>query len=511
MTRTKKLASVTAKPQKRSLKLPLIMAGVFAGLFFVCFFTYRFLFPPEGSSPVESPLPELTAEEQLSAAIAEAEQARKESVQDSPVTVYAGEEELSALYSGTLYNGVPYGTGFYKFSTPWAWTFSGSLTNGCISTGQVTDYPFAFALEEESASSKYTGNLVGGMPKGEGTFEVTSGEDVITLQGHYDADKSFSGIVTNFPLTFGYNGFVFEGRYTGALLSNLPEGEGHYTCEGEQYYSYSGLWSGGSPVGPGELSTNCASFSADDGTSFLAVYHGGIEDSQFSGQGEMTIGSESTGGYFYSGTFDDGAFSGQGKLVCYNPSGSGFTYEGGFSAGVYDGRGSLIFDNQDVIHYVGNFENGSFRPTLPDLLTALCSTGGSAFELTDQVMDFVTSHQEGLLSRRTDDLYFGSGFSYDKYSQSPENPDDRCFKTSVKLVQVTEYDESSFGFPVTELLGFSSGGLYVYYGYYFGTLPNVESGDTVKITAYPLGFSAYKDVSGNSIPSVRFVAFDVSR
>ena len=97
MTRTKKLASVTPKPQKHSLKLPLITAGVFAGLFIACFFIYRFLFPPEGSSPVESPLPELTAEEQLSAAIAEAEQARKESVKDSPVTVYAGEEELSAL------------------------------------------------------------------------------------------------------------------------------------------------------------------------------------------------------------------------------------------------------------------------------------------------------------------------------------------------------------------------------------------------------------------------------
>lgn len=511
MTRTKKPASVTVKPKKNSRKLALIMAGVFAGLFIVCFFTYRFLFPPEGSPAVESPLPELTAEERLSAAITEAEQAREESVRDCPVTVYAGDVELSALYSGTMYDGIPYGTGYYKFSTPWAWSFSGSLQGGQLSSGRVTDYPFIFNLEDEQSTSKYTGDLVGGMPKGEGTFEVTSGADVITLQGHYDDETHFTGTVTNFPLTFGYNGFVFEGRYTGALLSNLPEGEGQYTCEGKQYYSYSGLWSGGSPVGPGELSTNCAAFSSDDGTSFLAVYHGGIESGQFSGQGEMTIGSESTGGYFYSGTFCDGAFSGKGKLICYDPSGSGYTYEGGFSAGSYDGQGSLIFDNEDVIHYIGNFENGTFRPTLPELLRALSSAGGSAFEPTDQVMDFITSHQEDFLTHRTDGLYFGSGFSYDKYAQSQDNPDDRSFRTSVRLVQVTEYDESSFGFPVTELLGYSSGGLYVYYGYYFGTLPDVESGDTVKITAYPLGFSAYKDVSGNSISAVRFAAFDVSR
>lgn len=506
-----KKTPAAGKQKKKNLKLSAIIAGIALALLAVCFFTYRFLFPADAPSSAAASDVEPGTEETLANAIEELEAARKKTVKDLPITVYAGEQEISALYSGTLYDGVPYGTGDFEFSGPeWNWTFSGTLLNGQISTGKVKDYPFAFNLGDDDSFSKYTGSLVGGMPRGEGFFEVTSGEDVITLEGSYDSENSFTGTVTNFPLTFGYNGFVFEGRYTGELCSDLPEGDGQYSSEGENYYSYSGLWSGGSPSGPGELSTNCASFSSGDGSSYIAVYNGGIENGQFSGEGEMTIGDETSGGYSYSGTWKDGAFSGEGRLVCHDPSGRGYTYEGGFSAGAYNGEGRLIFDDENIIRYIGHFENGAFRPSVADLICAFSSTGSSSFELSEHVKDYISLHQEALLAHSSEDLNFGSGFSYDKYAADASNPDDRCFETSIRLVQKIEYPASSFGFPVAELIGYSGEGRYVYYGYYFGELPDVESDDIVRITAYPIGFSPYRDASGHEIPALRFAAFKVN-
>ena len=487
MKKTEKSASGRRKNNR--LKVAAIISGIALALIALCVFTYRFVFPADSAAPGA---------------------ARMETVSDYPLTVYAGDIELSALYSGTLCDGAPYGTGDYVFSGPdRSWAFSGALSDGRIGTGEVTDYPYVFSLEDENASSRYTGRLVDGLPQGEGSFEVRSGDDVITLEGSYDSDSRFSGTVKNFPLTFGYNGFVFDGRYSGELLENLPEGEGQYVFEGENYYSYSGLWSGGSPVGPGRLSTNCASFSSGDGSSYVATYDGEIENGQFSGTGEMTIGDESSGGYFYSGTWDDGSFSGEGKLICYDPSGSGYTYEGGFSAGAYDGEGSLVFDDRSIISYIGHFENGAFRPTVSELLSDFGTAGSGSYELTEQVKSFIDSHQDALLSHSSEGLYFGSGFSYEKFAVDGENPDDRCFSTSIRLVQKSEYPPSAFGFPVTELIGYLGEGKYVYYGYYFGELPDVEPDDIVRITAYPLGFSSYRDVSGHEIQALRFAAFKV--
>lgn len=511
MKNTKKAAAGTGSGGKIStLKTAAVIAGITVVLVFICFFVYRFIFPEEFSQPVETSAAELSEEEKLADAFAGIEQSRKETVRDYPMEVYAEGIELSALYSGILYDGAPYGSGTYRFLGPdWEWTCIGTLKDGCISGGQVTDYPFIFELEDENSFSRYTGTLVNGMPKGEGEYEIVSGDDVIRLHGSYNSEKEFTGSVENYPLVFGYNDLVFEGRYTGELRADSPHGEGRFSAEGEYYYEYSGTWSGGNPVGPGTLSTNCASFSTGEDSGFIAIYRGGIENSRFSGEGEMIIGDEASGGYYYSGGWKEGAFSGEGKLVCFDPSGGGYTYEGSFSEGAYDGYGKLIFDDERVIKYIGNFEKGNYRPAVSELLSAFCSAGSGSFELSGQVKSFLSSHQEDLLAHKTDDLYFGSGFSYENYSQTGSNPDDRCFQTSFVLVQKTEYDSSSFGFPVSELLGYSGGGRSVYYGYYFGSL-DAESGSIVLITAYPVGFSSYTDASGNIIPALRFAAFEAA-
>ncbi len=512
MRKAKKTASRSSSGDKNSTgKIIILTAAVTAALMLVCFFTYRFLFPGEISTPAEARAAEVSGERKYEDESSAPGMAGQETVKDYPITVYAGDNELSALYSGKLVNGAPYGSGTYRFSGPDGdWSFIGTLKDGCISGGQVTDYPYVFELEDENSRSSFTGTLVGGIPKGDGTFEIVSGDDVIRLQGYYNSEKKFSGTVENYPLSFGYNDFIFEGRYTGELRFDFPDGEGEFRSEGENYYLYSGTWSSGSPVGPGTLFTNCASFSSSDGSNYLAVYNGGIENSQFSGEGDMTIGDEVSGGYSYSGGWKDGAFSGKGTLICYDPTGNGYTYEGNFSEGAYNGEGRLIFDNPNVIKYIGSFENGNFRPNPSELITAFCSAGSSSAEFTEQVRNYLKSHQESLLTHKTDDLYFGSGFSYESYSQTESNTDDRCFSTTVILLQKTEYDASVFGYPVTELLGYANGGRYVYYGYYLGSLSDAESGDIIRITAYPLCFSSYTDAAGNKVPALRFAAFEVS-
>ena len=511
MDKQKKTAAMSGAVKTNKLRVAAIAAGAAAVLLAVCFFTYRFLFPEEASAPGGEPPVALTADEMLAGAAAEAEAARKKTVQDYPLTVYAGEEELSALYSGALYNGVPYGSGYFKFSGPEGeWVFSGDLKNGNLNSGQVTDYPFAFDLSDSNATSKYTGKLAGGMPKGEGLFEVIDDAGVMTLHGSFDDGSNFTGTVENYPLAFSYNAVAFDGRFTGGLVSGIPEGDGQYTGKSESgnYYDFSGAWQNGNPVGPGRLSTDCASFTGGDGTDYIAVYNGGIEDSCFSGEGDMTIGDEASGGYSYHGGWKDGAFSGEGKLICYDPSGSGYTYEGGFSGGAYHGYGKLVFDDENIIKYIGNFEHGSFRPTVTDLMEAFSTAGSSPFTLNEQVRDYLSAHGDALLSHNTEGLNFGSGFSYENYITSGDNQGDRCFTTTLKLVQKSEYDASAFGYPVTELLGFSNNHMYTYYGYYFGSLSAVKDDGFVELTAYPIGTSYLRDNAGNDVPVLRFVAFE---
>lgn len=511
MDKHKKTAAKSGAGKANQLPVAAIAAGAAAVLLAVCFFTYRFLFPEEASAPAGEQPVALTADEMLNNAIAEAEAARKQTVQDYPLTVYAGEEELSALYSGPLVNGVPFGSGYYKFSGPEGeWAFSGDLKNGNLNSGQVTDYPFAFQLSDSNAVSRYTGKLSGGMPKGEGFFEITGDDGVMTLRGSFDDGSNFTGTVENYPLAFSYNAVAFDGRYTGGLAAGLPEGEGQYTGKsaGGNHYDFSGFWQSGNPVGPGRLVTDRASFTNGDGTEFVAVYDGEIENSCFSGKGEMTIGDEATGGYSYRGDWKDGAFSGEGKLICFDPSGGGYTYEGGFSGGAYHGYGKLIFDDKNLIKYIGNFEYGSYRPTVSELMEAFSTAGSSPFTLNEQVRDYLAAHSDALLSHNTEGLNFGSGFSYVNYITSGDNPDDKCFTTTLKLVQKTEYDASAFGYPVTELLGFTNNGMYTYYGFYFGSLAAVEDDAFLTLTAYPVGISYLHDSAGNSVPVLRFVAYE---
>ena len=198
-----------------------------------------------------------------------------------------------------------------------------------------------------------------------------------------EMDGAVSGDVENYDLTIFVNGEETECLYTGKLASGKTVGEGHYEFlneEGEAW-TYDGtclrnnIWTGSTVNQPVEF-----------------------------GDGE----------YSYSGTYTGellrGVQEGQGTLTVTVNNGFGWTYTGGWKNGSYDGYGELIYDNENIIKYIGNFESGQFRPTLTQLVSALNSGGNNKSELSQHALSFIEEHESDFRNRNTD------AFEFERYN-----------------------------------------------------------------------------------------------
>ena len=267
--------------------------------------------------------------------------------------------------------------------------------------------------------------------------------------------------------------------YTGMINSDGEcTGEGHYETENDD-----------------------GSMCVFEGTSLSnRFYNGTIENYPiYYGNSQLQYIS------YYTGALANGLPDGKGTLTL-SGTGNDFTYSGSWSAGKYDGYGELIYSDSNIMEYKGNFKDGTFRPTFSQLVNALCSTG--TFEMTPGASEYVSENESAFLDHDSSNANFDTGLIV-MYNKSAENPDNRSFKTSISVVQKTEYPEETFGYPITEILGYSESEKMIYYGYYFGYSDSIAEGEDVTITGYPLGYGNYYESAGNETVALRFLAYEV--
>ena len=271
--------------------------------------------------------------------------------------------------------------------------------------------------------------------------------------------------------------------YTGAL----DEDE---SCKGEGHY---------------EIENNDGTVCIFDGESYSHHLYTGVVENFPIYYGNSNLKYVS----YYSGQLQKGKPHGEGTLVVSGTGGSDFTYTGSWVDGKYNGYGELIYSDPNLMECKGNFRQGSFRPSFIELIDALCSPG--TFEMSEGAREYLIENEEQLLDNsKIENLYMGSGFDYDTYKLNGENPDNRCFKTSIHIVQAIEYPKETFGIQFTEILGYADAGNRVYYGYYFGESDGLSEGDEIRLTAYPIGYGPYNESVAGDQKALRFVAYDIS-
>lgn len=416
-------------------------------------------------------------------------------------------KDITAYYTGAMVENKPFGEGIYEFEdTHGPWSFIGSLENGIFANGIMTDYPYTMSFEDDQCYSKYTGQFKNSQPAGEGTYTIVTYGNTAVLEGNYDPQSGFSGLASQLSMSFVYNGVSFSGVYTGEYLNGQPNGNGNFKSEGDLFFYYDGTWNQGSIVGPGQLHTNNAQMNIN-GSLARAEYSGHIENGCFNGEGTISINQGDTH-YTYSGNWLNNTYNGKGMLSVSSAESIDYTYDGFWKEGVYDGEGTLIYDNDDIIKYIGNFTKGEFRPTFTQLITCLCSSENSKVMLADHTLQYIEEFQTDFIEHTATDANFD--FSYDAYAKLQNEENSLCFAASVKIIQAREYYTDVFGYPVTEFIG-SDNEERVYYGYYIGYFDDIKSGDTARITAYPIGYVSYKNQEGKEIPALRFLAYDVQK
>lgn len=417
-------------------------------------------------------------------------------------------KELDAYYTGALQGSKPLGEGIYEFDdTHGPWSFAGTVENGVFTDGIMTDYPYTINFTDTNSYSRYTGPFHDSMPSGNGIYIIYTDGNTAVLEGHYDQEKGFSGKVSKLTMTFEYNEVSFPGLYSGEYIDGQPNGQGHFASESDLFFRYDGKWDNGTVIGPGRLHTNNARISIN-GSTTRAEYNGQIDNGGFNGAGSMTVKREGGIAYQYSGNWLNNMYSGKGKLSVSGPDNTGYSYDGYWKDGVYDGEGSLIYDSDNIIKYIGHFENGNFRPTFTQLITCLCSAENSKVALADHTLRYIDQHQTDFVNHFATKIGSLSDFSYWEYVKSQSEENSRCFTVKLKIIQSKEYDTDVLGYPVTEFIGTDDENK-VYYGYYIGYFNTIKSGDTATVTAYPISYSSYISQDGSEVPSLRFLAYSV--
>lgn len=171
----------------------------------------------------------------------------------------------------------------------------------------------------------YTGDMVVGVPQGEGAYTWDNGDYYI---GSWE-----NGIRTGKGKFIWVNGDVYEGDFV----------EGERTGKGKLVFSngdvYEGDFVNGERIGKGI-------YRWSNGNS----YEGDFIDDERTGKGVYITAD----GNIYEGDFEKGMFDGKGKYTWSN----GDSYEGDFIDNVRTGKGIYTWSNGDV--YEGGFKDNKF-------------------------------------------------------------------------------------------------------------------------------------------------------
>jgi hypothetical protein len=200
---------------------------------------------------------------------------------------------------------------------------------------------------DEKTQVKYEGEIVDGVPNGEGTENFPNGQ------------KYFGEFKDGLPNGQGIKTFPNGWKYVGESKDGKRHGQGTFTWSDGR--KYEGEWNGGLFYGKG-------TYTFPDGRKYVGEWKDGKKHGQGTDtfpDGKKYVGEYKNGkiwngqgtdsfpdGREYVGEFKNGKKNGQGTLTFFN----GDKYVGEFKDGLQNGQGTFTFS--DGRKYVGEFKNG---------------------------------------------------------------------------------------------------------------------------------------------------------
>ena len=223
-----------------------------------------------------------------------------------------------------------------------------------------------------------------------------------------------SRTVSDYPLTINNNDIQIEGKFTGTLVNDVPEGEGTFTSDDtDSVFSYTGLWENGKFTGEGYLK--------DDN------YTVHFSDLDRTGK--------------YDGQVMNGIPSGEGTFTAENDDHITYTYIGQWADGTWNGQGVQKFESDQYYVRTGNFTNGEFNPSKLEYIKSMGDYEEMRFSPTEKAEEFITAHEN--LFPAADKLLLGDSLdenlTYKELIKSPDKYGDKVVKLSgYEILQIWE-------------------------------------------------------------------------
>ena len=156
----------------------------------------------------------------------------------------------------------------------------------------------------------------------------------------------------------------FEGKYTGELVNGLPDGNGKFTGSDKDGHTvtYTGGFLAGEFSGEGSVEYIHAN-------TVTVTIEGSWEENKCSGKCIKEIKYDNGENWLYDGEWKDGMLNGQGS-VNVKASESDWSYEGGWIEGSWHGQGThtIKYKNGDSTVYEGEYKvgklNGKVKQTI---------------------------------------------------------------------------------------------------------------------------------------------------
>ncbi len=415
-------------------------------------------------------------------------------VENESLNYKMSDSNIIVTYSGMLTDGVPSGDCFAVIETNGQrWEYIGAIGNGTFSgEATVKEMPFAYTIVDRIYQGCYSGSVVDGIPDGQGKFMHNEGDMCITCEGSWENGVFLeNATVSGIPFSFDYENRSYLGQYSGVLRDGKPNGRGSFSFyKDEDYIEYDGMWMEGRMSGEGELNST------------VYVVHFSDVDRQG----------------IYTGRVKDGLAYGQGSFMATNSAGVSYQYDGEWKDGLFNGQGNIHYDD-DGGDYIGNFEDGEFKPSFTDVFVSL-GTSNPKFRLTDKQIEMLAFFNDNDKGDDWDheelaaflDEYTYSSVSIVQYKKKPSDYDEKLFFLSNATVeQINEYDNfMEYGKTGFRMIVTSPAGDEVAYLYGIGETPDIFEGSKLHIWGYPLAYSSYKNVNDQDIYCIVLYTFAIA-
>lgn len=162
-------------------------------------------------------------------------------------------------YTGQLVNGTPEGTCDATIqSGNTLWEYHGTIENSRFAnTGTVKDMPYLLCATAGDYSGLYTGDVCNGLPDGLGTFRYSADSSLFTYKGAWKAGEIHGAgqLSSNIHVVHFTNGLDREGSYDGEVVDGIPCGNGEFSATNAEgvHYQYNGEWKDGLFNGQGTI------------------------------------------------------------------------------------------------------------------------------------------------------------------------------------------------------------------------------------------------------------------